>query len=138
MPSREEANKDLIRRFFAEVWNQGQVELAEQFVASDYISHNKLGIEVSGPEGIRQAVLAQRSAFPDLVTQIDDIIAENDKVVVRAVDRGTFVNSFGGMSPTGNAFTVTWIDIFRIEDGMLKEAWLEIDSADFRSQLLGG
>jgi steroid delta-isomerase-like uncharacterized protein len=137
MASTETANKELVGRFFDQVWNQGRVELVEQFVAADYASHNKLGIEVLGPEGLRQVVIAQRSAFPDLVTQIEDLIAEADKVVVRAIDRGTFLNPFMGISPTGNRFAITWIDIFRIQDGALKEAWLEIDSADFRSQLLG-
>lgn len=59
-------NKDLIRRFFDEVWNNGRVDLAAEFIAEGYISHNGLGIEVLGPEGIKRAVLAQRAAFPDL------------------------------------------------------------------------
>lgn len=137
MGSREEAAKAFIARFFDEVWNQGKVEVVEEFVAPDYVSHNKLGIDASGPEGIRQAVLAQRAAFPDLVSRIEDSIAEHDKVVVRGVDRGTFVNAFMGLPPTGRTFTITWIDIFRIEEGLLKEAWLEIDSEDFRRQLGG-
>ena len=130
-----EANKALVRRFFAEVWSKGRTELAKEMVADGYVSHNKLEIEVMGPAGIQRAVTEQRSAFPDLETTIEDLIAEADKVVVRATDRGTFTGAFMGMTPTGNRFTVTWIDIFRIEDGKLREAWLEIDTADFRRQL---
>ena len=63
------------------------------------------------------------------------MIAEADKVVVRATDRGTFTGPFMGMAPTGNRFTVTWIDIFRIHYGQLQEDWLEIDTADFCRQL---
>jgi hypothetical protein len=51
-----EANKALVRRFFAEVWNKGRTELAKEMVADGYVSHNKLELEVLGPEGIQQAV----------------------------------------------------------------------------------
>ena len=42
-----------------------------------------------------------------------------------------------GMEPTGRRFAITWIDIFRIEDGKLAEAWLELDVAEFQRQLAG-
>jgi predicted ester cyclase len=66
------------------------------------------------------------------------MVAEGDKVVVRGRDRGTHSGApFAGIEPRGNRFEVTWIDIFRVEDGTLREAWLEINVAAFRSQLLG-
>jgi predicted ester cyclase len=133
-----ERNKAIVRRFFDEVWNRGNVALADDLVAETYTSHNKLEIEVLGPIGIKAAVLEQRAAFPDLRTTIEDLVAEGDRVVVRATDRGTFRGPFRGMEPTGNTFTITWIDIFRVEGGQLQEAWLEIDTADFRRQLTGG
>jgi predicted ester cyclase len=133
-----EENKRLIRRFFDEVWNEGRVELAEEFVAEGYVSHNYLNISVLGPEGIRQAVLAQKAAFPDQHTTIEDLIAEGDKVVVRGRDDLTHAGEFMGYPPTGRRITVTWIDIFRIEDGKLVEAWLETDSRLFIEQLKGG
>ncbi|MGA7731017.1 MAG: ester cyclase [Chloroflexia bacterium] len=132
-----EENKKLIRRFFDEVWNQGHVELAEEFVADGYVSHNYLSIEALGPEGIRRAVLAQKAAFPDQHTTIEDLIAEDDKVVVRGRDDLTHVGDFMGYPGTGRKVTVTWIDIFRIKDGKLVEAWLETDSRLFAEQLKG-
>ena len=132
-----EANKALVRRFFDEAWNQGRVEILDEIVAADYTSHNKLDVEVHGPDGLRAAITDQRASFPDLVTTIEDMIAEGDRVAVRAVDRGTFEHEFLGMEPTGRRFEITWIDIFRIEDGKLAEAWLELDFGDFRQQLTG-
>ena len=132
-----EANKALVRRFFDEAWNQGRVEILDEILTPDYTSHNKLEIEVLGPEGLRTAILDQRRAFPDLTTTIEDLIAEGDRVAVRAVDRGTFDGPFLGMEPTGRTFEITWIDFFRIEDGRLAEAWLELDVGDFRRQLIG-
>ena len=132
-----EANKALVRRFFDEAWNQGRTEILDEIVAPDYASHNKLDVEVLGPEGLREAITDQRTSFPDLETTIEDIFAEGDRVVVRAVDRGTFEHPFLGMEPTGRSFEITWIDIFRIEGGMLAEAWLEMDVGEFRTQLTG-
>ncbi|MEZ0370038.1 MAG: ester cyclase [Candidatus Sericytochromatia bacterium] len=130
-----EANKDKVRYFLDEVYNKGNLAVADELVAPDYVSHNKLALEVLGPEGIKQVALLQRAAFPDLRSECLDLIAEGDKVVVRGRDTGTFSHEFMGLAPTGNRFCITWIDIFRFEAGLLKEAWLETDSHDFLKQL---
>jgi steroid delta-isomerase-like uncharacterized protein len=111
--------------------------VADELVAPGYTSHNGLGIEVLGPQGIKAAAVAQRTAFPDLHTVIDDMVAEDNMVVVRGHDTGTHVGTFLGLPGTGRRFHVTWIDIFRVEDGKLAEAWLEIDVGAFRRQLGG-
>lgn len=130
-----EDNKALVCRFLDEVYNKGNLAVADELVAEDYASHNQLELEVLGPEGIKQVAVLQRNAFPDLATQVDDILAEGDKVVVRGVDRGTHQGPFMGFAPTGRQFVITWIDIFRIENGKLAEAWLEINIESFKRQL---
>jgi predicted ester cyclase len=114
-----ENNKNLIRRFFDEVYNKGNLAVADELVATGYTSHNELNIDVLGPEGIKKAAIMQRTAFPDLVTTIDDLIAEGNIVVVRGHDQGTHRAEFMGFPPTGKRFTITWIDIFRIEQDKL-------------------
>jgi predicted ester cyclase len=133
-----DANKRLVRRLFDEVYNQGRFEAADDLIADQYVSHNKLAVEVLGPDGIKATARAQRIAFPDQTSVIEDLIAEGDKVVVRGRDTGTHSGGpFIGIAASGRRFEVTWIDIFRVADGKLAEAWLEIDSADFRRQLGG-
>lgn len=133
-----EENKALVARFLDEVYNKGNLAVADELVAPDYTSHNQLAIEVLGPEGIKRTAREQRAAFPDLQSLIDDLIAEGDKVVVRGRDRGTHTGApFAGVEPRDSRFEITWIDIFRVEDGKLCEAWLEIDVARFRRQLQG-
>ena len=135
--STAEANRSLVRRFFDEAWNQGRVEILDEIVTPGYTSHNKLDTEVLGPEGLRDAIAEQRASFPDRETTIEDMIAEGDRVAVRAVDRGTFEHAFREIEPTGRRFEITWIDIFRVEDGKLAEAWMELDAGEFHRQLTG-
>jgi predicted ester cyclase len=132
-----EANKALVHRMFEEVYNQGHYEVADEVFTENYVSHNGLGLTVLGPEGIKRIAAMQRAAFPDLHSSLEDLIAEGDKVVVRGVDRLTHTGEFLGYPPTGKTFFITWIDIFRIENGKLAEAWLEIDMENFRKLLSG-
>jgi predicted ester cyclase len=133
-----EQNKALVLRFLNEVYNKDNLAVADEVIAEKYVSHNQLAIEVLGPEGIKNAARMQRAAFPDQASIIEDMIAEGDKVVVRGKDTGTHSGAaFMGIPAKGNKFTITWIDIFRIENGKLVEAWLEIDVERFRKQLLG-
>jgi steroid delta-isomerase-like uncharacterized protein len=128
-------NKALVSRFLDEVYNKGNLDVADELVAADYLSHNELDFEVLGPRGIKDAAIKQRSAFPDLVTTIDDLIAEGDKVVVRGHDEGTHRGEFMGLPPSGARFKITWIDIFRVNEGKLAEAWLETNVESFKRQL---
>jgi predicted ester cyclase len=105
-PAREQ-NEQLIRRFFEEVYNMGHYAFAGSVVAADCRSHNRLGFEVLGPEGIKKAAKAQRDAFPDQHTTILDMIAEGDKVVVRGRDTGTFTHPFMGREPSGTRIDIT-------------------------------
>jgi len=130
-----EENKALVRHFLDQVYNKGNLAVADEVVALHYVSHSELNIEVLGPEGIRKAAIVQRTAFPDLVTAIDDLVAEGNKVVVRGHDQGTHLGEFMGFPPTGRRFTITWIDIFRVQNGKLVEAWLETNVESFKKQL---
>ena len=132
---KNENREQLIRYFFEEVYNKGNMKVADSLVAPGYKSHNKLEIQVLGPEGIKKAALAQRTAFSNWKTVLDEIVSSGDMVVVRGHDEGDFTGTFMGHEPTGNHFYITWIDIFRIENGQLVEAWLEIDTEDFKNQL---
>jgi predicted ester cyclase len=132
-----EKNKDLIRYFLDEVFNKSNMTVIDNIIASDYKSHNKFNVEVLGPEGVKKAASMQHSSFQELHSEILDIIAENDKVVVRGKDTGIFKKEFMDIKPTGKKFSITWIDIFRIENGKIAESWLEIDSLEFKNQLTG-
>ncbi len=124
-----------VRRFFEEVWNQGNVAAAGAFLAPEFVSHNGFDLELLGPEGYGRGVLACRAAFPDLRTTVEDVVAAGDRVVVRGTDRGTHLGEFMGHAPTGQVVTTTWIEIFRMAAGKAAEGWLEMDTRRLLAQV---
>ena len=88
-----------VRRFFEEVWNQGNVAAAGDFLAAEFTSHNTFDVAILGPDGYGRAVLDYRRAFPDLTVTLEDVFAAGDRVAVRGIDRGTHLGEFMGAPP---------------------------------------
>ncbi len=76
-----------------------------------------------------------RSAFPDFKATIDDILAEDDKVVLRMTWNGTQKGEFLGVPATGKRVSFGVIDIIRIANGKLVEHWGQMDSMSMMQQL---
>jgi steroid delta-isomerase-like uncharacterized protein len=124
----------LVHRFFEELWNQGNLDAADELLASGHVHHFS-DEDIIGPEGLKSLVTWLRTAFPDNHTSIDDVVAEGDKVVVRFTNRGTHQGEGMGIPPTGKRVVYTGIDIFRIEDGRIVERWGEVDGLGLGQQL---
>ena len=129
-----EKNKTIIRNAYEEIWNQGNLDVADELFAIDYVYH---GVpQIRGPEGIKQHVAALRSAVPDAHISFDDMIAEGDKVVSRWTSGGTQTGEFMGIPPSGKQVKFTGIIISRIADGKIVEDWETSDQLGLL-QLLG-
>jgi predicted ester cyclase len=81
----------------------------------------------TGPLAFRDYYAAIRSAVPDARYEVDDLIAEGDRVVVRWRLLGTHLGDFGGLAPTGRAIVLKGIAIYRIDAGKLMERWVVSD-----------
>jgi steroid delta-isomerase-like uncharacterized protein len=131
-----EQNKNLVRRALEEVWNRGNYAVVDELVAKDYLGHSGAeGPETHGREGYRKFFATQREAFPDIEYEIEDQIAEGDKVVTRWTARATHTGEFQGIPPTGRPGTVTGMTIFRIADGSVVECWTNMDELGMMQQL---
>jgi steroid delta-isomerase-like uncharacterized protein len=130
-----EANKALVRRHFAAIWNQHQLDVADEVVAPDYHSHFPVPGQPPGIAGFKYAVQSLHAGFPDLMIIVDDLIAEGDKVVARLTARGTHQGAFRGIPPTGRVVTWTGIRIFRIAEGKIVEHWANWDDLSLLQQL---
>ena len=106
-----------VRRFFEEVWNQGNVVAAPDFLAAGFVSHNTVDVAVLGPDEYGRSVLGYRAAFPDLITHAGGCLRDGGQGRGPPIDRATHRGEFMGRPGTGRAVVSTWIEIFRLESG---------------------
>ena len=133
-----EYNKAIVRRWYQEIFAQGNLALSDEICAADYLNHDPSappGGWPRGPEGTKAIVATYRGAFPDVQFTIEDQVAEGDKVVTRWTGRGTHTGPLMGMPPTGKSMTVTGISIERIADGKIAETWVNFDALGMLQQL---
>ena len=129
-------NKALVRRLFDEVWNTGNVALVDDLLALDFVDHAaQMGGGDPTRDGFKTQVRLFRTAFPDGRSQIEDLIAEDDRVAARWTDGGTQRGEWMGVPPTGKRVTMTGIDIYRIEQGRIAEFWCSEDELGLLRQL---
>ena len=130
-----EANKKVLRRFFEELFNTGDLSVADEIVALNYVNHNTIPGEPYGREGLKFFVTLLRTAFPDIHFTIDDQIAEGDKVATRLHFTGTHQGKFASVPATGKSVTATAINVQRMADGQIQETWLDWDALGLMHQL---
>lgn len=129
-------NKALARRVFEQMFNEGNLDVADELFAPGYVDHDpSLPQDVHGPEGFKEYVGMYRAAFPDLHVQIEDQLAEGDRVATRWTGTGTHNGELAGIIPTGKRVTLPGMEIVRIANGKLIEGWEGYDSGTLMRQL---
>jgi steroid delta-isomerase-like uncharacterized protein len=135
-----EENKATSRRFYEELFTQGNLDTAEEIVTSDFVIHDpNIPQEPRGPESLKQSVTRYRNAFPDLNFTIEEQIAEGEKVCTRWVADGTHQGELMGIAPTGNrvtgrAFTLQRL-LQRFSGGKIAEDWAHYDALGMMRQI---
>jgi steroid delta-isomerase-like uncharacterized protein len=133
-----EQNKTLARRFWFEVFSQGNMTIIDEICDANWTYHDPSdpqGNWPRGPQGMRQLVNLYRSAFPDLHFTIEDQVAEGDTVVSRWIASGTHKGELMGIPPTGRQASVTGITIHRMVNGKIVEDWVNFDTLGMMQQL---
>jgi steroid delta-isomerase-like uncharacterized protein len=120
---REDANKALARRWFAEGWSRGNLAIAEEIFAPDFTLRGRL----VGPDGPRRSVADRRRAFADLTATVDLQVAEGDLVVTHFTTRARHVAEFCGVPGTGRWVVASGVVIWRVRDGLVREDWNAFD-----------
>jgi steroid delta-isomerase-like uncharacterized protein len=133
-----EDNKRLVSRFYDEVWTRGNVAVAHETFADDYVRHDLRPTQAE-PGGAGQAKIAAdfRRAFPDLTFHVDVILAEDDLVAARWTAQGTHSGPWGNVQPTGMRTRFSGVNIFRIRDGKVAEIWNHRDDLGLMQQVGG-
>jgi len=131
----EEQNSELIRSFFKEWNNRDMDKINEMYAPDAKYHHPSLGTSSVSFEETFEGIKMLWQAFPDITVDIEDLIAKGNKVVVRFIGRGTHQEDFGGIPATGNKTEAGAIEIFRIENGKIIEAWEISDRLGLMMQL---
>jgi steroid delta-isomerase-like uncharacterized protein len=130
-----ETNKAISRRAIEECFNQGNLAAVDEVFSADFVDNAAPPGLPAGPEGFKQLVTMYRTAFPDVQINIEDIVAEGDRVALRWTAKGTHLGELMGIPATGKPVTVTGIDIDRIAGGKIAEHWGAFDQLGMMQQI---
>jgi len=133
-----EKNKATCRRFIQQIFNEGNLSSIRDFVSPDSLQHDLEGAPApSGrsPEQLAEMIQLYRHAFPDLRVQIQDQIAENDRVVTCLRMRGTQRGPLLGIGVSGKTVDVSGIRVDRLAEGKITESWFHWDGLEMLRQI---
>jgi steroid delta-isomerase-like uncharacterized protein len=137
---RVELNKELARRFVLEHNQAAHVATFDAILAPDCAVHEYLpGVPAAMDRAAYEQFIAMfRAALPDIQNAVEDIVAEDDRVVVRWIGRGTHSGEpLMGVPAGGAPVTASGVYVFRIVDGKIVEAWDNWDNLNVMQQLGG-
>ena len=129
-----EANKNLVRRYYEEVLNGGNVGLLDELAAPDYDEHSPFPGQPNGIEGLRARVGAILASFRP-VFRLHEVIGEGDTVVAYWTNTGTHQGEFMGIAPSGRTITISGVDIHRLRNGRMAEHWHVVEELQMMQQL---
>ncbi len=133
-----EANKELVRRWFEEVWNKGRADAIDEMFDENGIAHglsDDPSNPIKGPRDFRPFHTLFREAFPNMMIVVEDLVAEGDKVVARCSVRAKHEGDFLGRQATQSPVKFTGIAIVRIYNGKIVEAWNNFDFMTLHKQV---
>ena len=131
-----EDNRTTARRWSEELWGQGNLEVADEIVAADYVRHDPGDpFPIRGPEDVKRIVALLRTMLPDLRIEIEATVAEGNIVVNRYTATATDTRGYMGHAPTGKSIRTSAIQIFRFADGKIVESWAVRDDLGTLRQL---
>src|SRR5262249_778504 len=131
-----ERNKAAARRWSEELWGQGNLAVADEIIAADYVRHDAGDpFPAHGPDDVKKIVGMLRGMLPDLHIEIDAMVAEADLVVTRYTATATDTRGYMGMPPTGRSIRTSAMQMFRFRDGKIVESWAVRDDLSVLRQL---
>ncbi len=131
-----EQNKTVVRRLFDELWNKGNLLVADELIAPIYVHHDDSTPDLGkGPESEKKRVNLYRTAFHDFRLSIEDLLADGETVVARWSCRGVHKGELNGIAPTGKQFAITGVTICRLANGKIVEGFVNWDALGLMRQL---
>ncbi|MFK7824161.1 MAG: ester cyclase [Oligoflexales bacterium] len=137
MESTTSKNKITYRSYIEEIFNQGKLELLDQYVTDDYTLHDAPPNIDSGKKAIEQVVSMFKGAFPDFKITLDHLVAEDAFVASKATFEGTHSGNIFGLDATGRRVKISSLTMVSFENGKIKESWVRNDMESLKRQIEG-
>lgn len=119
-----DANRELIERYYSQMWNGWDFALVDELLAPDVKFHGSVGVSVEGREGFREYMRLIRAAFPDFHNTVQEMVVENDRVAARLEYHGTHRGKIFGIEATGRKIAYDGLALFRIAGGKVAEGYV--------------
>jgi steroid delta-isomerase-like uncharacterized protein len=131
-----EEKRTILRRMSAEVFDGGEIDVVDELVSPDFVDHDPLPGLPANREGLKQAVLTFRSAFPDFAVEVVNTLVDGDRVIDHTRASGTHAGEFLGIPATGRRVSASAIVLSRLgEDGRIAERWQCFNGLQLLQQL---
>lgn len=127
-------NRDLIKNYTEQIWNQGNLDRLGEFMADNYVEHTPFGT-FEGLDELRAFITMNRRSFPDFDVSVNVMVAEEDSVANNYTVKATHEERFAAIEATGNRVVVDGCYIGRVENGKLVEGWNQFDMMAMLTQL---
>jgi predicted ester cyclase len=126
--ARIEAAKNVLRTLFDDVLTNNQLDLIDELYDPEYefVVPKLAGMTsnvVQGRDKFRQRVVAFRTAFPDVIYRIQDIVSDGEIVATSFAFTGTHAGAFAGFEPTNQESTITGVHFAKLVDGRIRKTW---------------
>jgi len=125
----------LIRQIFESAFNRGELDIVDDLVAADGVTHTARRRIPGSRMEIKRLIAALRAAFPDLHCTIENEMSEGDKQAAYWIMHGTHLGSYLGNRPTKRSINVQGSFFARIADGRMVEIWILFEELHLLRQL---
>ena len=130
------SNKDVVLRFYREVWNERRIDLIDQLISKTHaLNDPTISGSAVGPQVYKLQVQRFLVAFPDLQFVVEETISEHDKLVAVWTATGTHTGEFYGLAPTNKIGSISGITIHQIAGGKIIESTVIWDGLGLLQQL---
>jgi steroid delta-isomerase-like uncharacterized protein len=131
----EEEVKALVEKDL-EIWNEGNLALADELIAPDYVEHTAdISEDIVGIDAFKERVTILRTNYPDFNITVEELIVKDDKIVWRWIATGTNTGTTNDIPPTGKKTRFEGVGIIRVANGKFVERLIYYNEATMLRQL---
>jgi len=124
-----------IRSAWQAAWDEGQVEALDELLSPGYVRRRGPAAVPQDREHLKNSIRAVRAAFPDLRTEIEEMVEDGDRLAIRWRSTGHHTGAFLGVPPTGRPVEVSGATFARFEGSAVAEEWVTFDSRQLLESL---